>query len=596
MTSTAADRRLGGHLRGESIAQKRTRTGAGAADDSPQARINIGGGAGGEGFGPRASAQAFSAGGGPAAGRFSIPPRTAVRLIGGCLALFLLLHYVPAYFASNSSQNIAAQAQHRKSLMAGAGESWILPRKWRDVHAGEGDVTLNGETLPECKRVLLFRFSGTHGFSSEMIHYLRAGVVAQKLGYTLLADDSEFNYGSLTDYFLPRPVFCRPPEDWFSTEAATRLGARRWQGQDRVWVSREIEGGMDEWIRDEMLEPSAVAELRARKHGWILPEGESLPAAFVEVFQDYRTVLKDVWRPNAQRLELGLGGGGLRHRKHSPTFGGNRRLGSVAGADSAGSQNDGQEEDEDEWEYDVAERSDRGPVVGVHLAGRRPGMDLSAYGILPEAGRGLLEAVYEGADDAVRRLTHASVKAPGYSRARPNLFRETATPTLIALTSNETLFAQMTASPAAELYNVLRTSPPPFEELRPFNDVLRLDVGAYDAPKSAAPSPGAAAAAAKGSINKLLREWDQQVWNQDVPRELRVLLTRYFLRDLIVLSQHADAFVVSGASPTGRLAMLLSGEDGAIGPRDLNGGSYGGRVRSIDGFWVPTARASSVFG
>lgn len=294
----------------------------------------------------------------------------------------------------------------------------------------------------------------------------------------------------------------------------------------------------------------------------------------------------------------------------------------MAGADSAGSQNDGQEEDEDEWEYDVAERSDRGPVVGVHLAGRRPGMDLSAYGILPEAGRGLLEAVYEGADDAVRRLTHASVKAPGYSRARPNLFRETVTPTLIALTSNETLFAQMTASPAAELYNVLRTSPPPFEELRPFNDVLRLDVGAYDAPKSAAPSPGAAAAAAKGSINKLLREWDQQVWNQDVPRELRVLLTRYFLRDLIVLSQHADAFVVSGsslassprpdsrsfgtltsgcgfpigASPTGRLALLLSGEDGAIGPRDLNGGSYGGRVRSIDGFWVPTARASSVFG
>lgn len=286
MTSTAADRRLGGHLRGESIAQKRTRTGAGAADDSPQARINIGGGAGGEGFGPRASAQAFSAGGGPAAGgghsrpyphgpflvfspsqtdesadpspgRFSIPPRTAVRLIGGCLALFLLLHYVPAYFASNSSQNIAAQARHRKSLMAGAGESWILPRKWRDVHAGEGDVTLNGETLPECKRVLLFRFSGTHGFSSEMMHYLRAGVVAQKLGYTLLADDSEFNYGSLTDYFLPRPVFCRPPEDWFSTEAATRLGARRWQGQDRVWVSREMEGAMDEWIRSVRIEASS---------------------------------------------------------------------------------------------------------------------------------------------------------------------------------------------------------------------------------------------------------------------------------------------------------------------------------------------------
>ena len=161
----------------------------------------------------------------------------------------VVLQVVPALFSSSAQKTITAQARHRKALMAGAGESWILPRKWRGIEPGDGPATLNGETLPDCKRVLLYRFEGTHGFSSELMHYLRAGVIAQKLGYTLLADDSGWNYGALSDYFLPRLIHCRPPADWFSTDLATRLGTRRWQGTDRVWVSREREREMDQWIR-----------------------------------------------------------------------------------------------------------------------------------------------------------------------------------------------------------------------------------------------------------------------------------------------------------------------------------------------------------
>lgn len=82
-----------------------------------------------------------------------------------------------------------------------------------------------------------------------------------------------------------------------------------------------------------MLDPNELDELRARKFApgtSVLPEGETLPAAFEEVFADFAAALKEVWRPNQelatlirkQRMELGLGGGGLRHRKHSPTWGG----------------------------------------------------------------------------------------------------------------------------------------------------------------------------------------------------------------------------------------------------------------------------------
>jgi hypothetical protein len=41
------------------------------------------------------------------------------------------------------------------------------------------------------------------------------------------------------------------------------------------------------------------------------------------------------------------------------------------------------------------------------------------------------------------------------------------------------------------------------------------------------------------------------------------------LRNLMVLSQHADAFVVSSSSNLGRLAILLGGEDGNVKSKDL---------------------------
>jgi hypothetical protein len=131
-----------------------------------------------------------------------------------------------------------------------------------------------------------------------------------------------------------------------------------------------------------MLDPHATSELSQRPSvGSILPEGESLPPAFEEVFADFSSAIKEVWRPNdqvrsrshlprlprlfrqetlllavlltvvesdrewilttnslfppptqlsvlvrKQRMELGLGGGGLRHRKHSSVWGGTSSL------------------------------------------------------------------------------------------------------------------------------------------------------------------------------------------------------------------------------------------------------------------------------
>lgn len=87
-----------------------------------------------------------------------------------------------------------------------------------------------------------------------------------------------------------------------------------------------------------------------------------------------------------QRMELGLGEGGLRHRKNSPTWGvrllflpfsfsqthpltssrqGNRRHGTSR--DRVAVEEVEDEEDHDYEEAGGAERSDRGPVIGAHL-------------------------------------------------------------------------------------------------------------------------------------------------------------------------------------------------------------------------------------
>ncbi|GAA5904087.1 hypothetical protein JCM5296_000330 [Sporobolomyces johnsonii] len=584
MSSSAADAR--GHVRADSIAQKRTNSTPSKA--SPTKRAQLGAGAGAAAGGASSGrALTGSQAGGSGSVASTIPPKLAVRLIVGALALFLVLHFGSPLLGGDSS--LAHRTKERKALMEGSGESWILAKRWREYGAGDGPVSLGHETLPECKRVMLFKFSNTHGFSSELLHYLRALVVANKLGYTLLADDSEWNMGSLSEYFLPRLVYCRPPSDWFDTSKATKVGTRRWQSKDRVWVSREMEDETDEWIREEMLDPNAIAELRSRQLGHILPEGETLPPALEEVFADFSAAVKEVWRPNhqlavlirKQRMELGLGGGGLRHRKHSPTWGGNRRQGDDGSSPTAEELAE-EEEFEQEYEFGVAERSDRGPVVGVHLSGLKPRLDLAQFGLTASSRAGNLSAAFEGASDAVRRLSHASIAAPSYSRSRPTIFPPTATPTLVALTGNASLFSDFAADQAALPFNVLRTSSPPYEDLRRWNDVLRLELTEDIAPP-------------KGDAGTLLKEFNQDVWNKDLPRALQIYLTRYFVRDLTTLSQFADAFVVSGASPTGRLALLLAGEEGTIGPRDFHGGSFGGRVRSVDGFWTPTSRIEALY-
>ena len=138
------------------------------------------------------------------------------------------------------------------------------------------------------------------------------------LAYTLLADDTLWNYGSLREYFLPRQIHvglrlprspsestidalarvgsqCKPPTDWFLKESAVPLGSKRWANEDRVWFSSELAAEADHWIRSETLDANAMKELHSRKYGHILPQGQTLPSELEEVFADFSAAVKELW-------------------------------------------------------------------------------------------------------------------------------------------------------------------------------------------------------------------------------------------------------------------------------------------------------------
>ena len=97
---------------------------------------------------------------------------------------------------------------------------------------------------------------------------------------------------------MPKQIYCRPPADWFLPKTYTPLGSKRWASSDRVFFTRSLASRADAWLRSEILDGEAMQELKDRKLGSLLPEGETLPAALEETFVDFSAALRDLWKPN----------------------------------------------------------------------------------------------------------------------------------------------------------------------------------------------------------------------------------------------------------------------------------------------------------
>jgi hypothetical protein len=201
---------------------------------------------------------------------------------------------------------------------------------------------------------------------------------------------------------------------------------------------------MDDWIREETLDHESMLNHRddlSTMTGGLLSEGDTINEALEDSFADFSAVTRELWKPNVQvaamvkkqRMELGLGTGGIRNRKNSPTFGGRKRKreeeekgeGEEKRATTEEVENSGDEHDFEGG----AERSDRGPVIGVQFQTRLGSSSVEEILLL---GSSLLFLSFDltgsltsrilGVGEAVSRLSKSTVARPGFSRSRRKFF------------------------------------------------------------------------------------------------------------------------------------------------------------------------------
>ncbi|GJN89519.1 hypothetical protein Rhopal_002506-T1 [Rhodotorula paludigena] len=197
--------------------------------------------------------------------------------------------------------------------------------------------------LPVCRKTVLFRFAGLHGFGSEVSLLLRVASVASHYGYSVVLDSSAWNYGSWGDYFEPLsspfPIFsqpskgskpCRPPHPStkrfkmaLREEELAELGTLKpgsaafkafeptWTHRDHVqWLARDMDGldatflhlfahapSLDALHRHDIDLLGREQAGRSTKPLFLAPE-VTLPPVHEAGFAELSKLAQLVWRPN----------------------------------------------------------------------------------------------------------------------------------------------------------------------------------------------------------------------------------------------------------------------------------------------------------
>ncbi|KAG0147225.1 hypothetical protein CROQUDRAFT_76810 [Cronartium quercuum f. sp. fusiforme G11] len=134
-----------------------------------------------------------------------------------------------------------------------------------------------------------------------------AALTASKLNYTILIDDSQWNYGRLTDYFDPVPLSCQPPHDWkeMPRSAFSHSGPNE---SDHVYASRDDWGGYTSFILEHVdkraIDTHSVWNfVNLRDQNVVLPATQNLHYSLQSLFDMKSAALRHIWRPKKMILD-----------------------------------------------------------------------------------------------------------------------------------------------------------------------------------------------------------------------------------------------------------------------------------------------------
>ncbi|EGG12720.1 uncharacterized protein MELLADRAFT_73843 [Melampsora larici-populina 98AG31] len=199
---------------------------------------------------------------------------------------------------------------------------WRLQQKWSfDSNKSVSSITIS-KFIQEsnCPKTLSYRMGKKHGFGSEFSLYLRIAAIAFKLNYTLIVEDSDWNYGRLEDYFnkttatLNYSNSCFKESDNFqiNPELEKSIWPASWINNKHVYLPREIDY-IDQLFLALFVDQSQLSEMHQEerknsKRNELLSAYGTLPTTFEQAFLAQVEVMNRIWIPRnelAQEIKEG---------------------------------------------------------------------------------------------------------------------------------------------------------------------------------------------------------------------------------------------------------------------------------------------------
>ncbi|KAH9815140.1 hypothetical protein DFH28DRAFT_1165413 [Melampsora americana] len=212
-----------------------------------------------------------------------------ILLIVGITILALYLSFDP-------SKSLSQSMQHHRTRIA--------------VNQKAHKLVSQTTELPICARTFLFVFTNLAGLGSELDIYTSAAATASLLNYSVVVDDSTWNYGKLSDYFDVEPLPCQLPKNWKDMPRALFSNAGKNQ-PDHVWSSRNdlvnnpaFRNYLMQYMDDRAANTHSVWNMvNYREQRTILPAYQNVHHTMKTIFDAKSEAYRRIWRPNKAVLE-----------------------------------------------------------------------------------------------------------------------------------------------------------------------------------------------------------------------------------------------------------------------------------------------------